>query len=295
MLQRHGQPLPRRQQLRVTHVMSEAALDALTPATSQDFTFGKNWAGFLSVATFQNVWEACHDLPDWLGEGTISGRHVLDLGSGSGLHSLCFVLYGAASVLSVDYDEDAMLTTQRLRDRFGISGDTWRCVQGSALDDRWLASLGVFDIVYSWGVLHHTGSMWAGIRNAAARVARGGFFFLSLYTWHIAWRSRDLVQKHEFKAARTQEERLEILNKDAPSRASLMAMHTTVARGGRGMNLLHNAIDWLGGLPYEVARAADVRKLLEGRGEFVEEKSQDYAEGRPGFCNIFFFRRYTGR
>ena len=33
----------------------------------------------------------------------------------------------------------------------------WRIAQGSVLDKAYMESLGTFDIVYSWGVLHHTG------------------------------------------------------------------------------------------------------------------------------------------
>jgi 2-polyprenyl-6-hydroxyphenyl methylase/3-demethylubiquinone-9 3-methyltransferase len=37
-----------------------------------------------------------------------------------------------------------------------------------------MSSLPAFDVVYSWGVLHHTGSMWVGIEHCIAKVAPGG-------------------------------------------------------------------------------------------------------------------------
>ena len=92
--------------------------------------------------------------------------HFLDIGSGSGIHSLAALRLGA-EVTSFDYDADSVACTAEVRGRFG-AGEKWRVEQGSALDAAYVESLGKFDVVYSWGVLHHTGAMWAGVFSGSA-------------------------------------------------------------------------------------------------------------------------------
>ena len=50
------------------------------------------------------------------------------------------------------------------------------------MDDEYMNNLSLFDIVYSWGVLHHTGDVWHAIENAASRVKPGGIFYIALYS-----------------------------------------------------------------------------------------------------------------
>src|SRR6185295_2573935 len=57
----------------------------------------------------------------------------------------------------------------------------WHISCGSVLDPDFMQSLGTFDVVYSWGVLHHTGSMWTAVDRAARAVAIGGSLFIALY------------------------------------------------------------------------------------------------------------------
>lgn len=71
--------------------------------------------------------------------------------------------------------------TLELRRRFLGSDQDWMVEQGSVLDEAYLRSLGAFDIVYSWGVLHHTGAMWKALENALIPVAPGGQLFIAIY------------------------------------------------------------------------------------------------------------------
>ena len=45
-----------------------------------------------------------------------------------------------------------------------------------------MKGLDLADIVYSWGVLHHTGEMWRAIENAALPIAPNGVFYIALYS-----------------------------------------------------------------------------------------------------------------
>ena len=53
--------------------------------------------------------------------------------------------------------------------------------EGSVLDRQFLETLGTWDIVYSWGVLHHTGQMRAAFGNIAPLVQPGGQLLLAIY------------------------------------------------------------------------------------------------------------------
>src|SRR5688572_3130656 len=144
------------------------------------FEFGKNWNRFLRRLNDQRIAKAEDSLRDFLQVRNLEGLSFLDLGSGSGLFSLAARRLGAR-VYSVDYDPDSVACTRYLKERFYQNDDQWTVSEGSALDREFLKQLGSFDIVLSWGVLHHTGSMWEAISNASECVAANGRFFISIY------------------------------------------------------------------------------------------------------------------
>jgi 2-polyprenyl-6-hydroxyphenyl methylase/3-demethylubiquinone-9 3-methyltransferase len=139
----------------------------------QRFAFGANWARFLSVLDETRIMEAEQSLRTMLGTSDLSGKRFLDIGSGSGLFSLAARRLGA-KVHSFDYDPESVACTAELKRRYFPADADWQVEQGSALDGDYLARLGHFDVVYSWGVLHHTGALWLGIEHALQRVAGGG-------------------------------------------------------------------------------------------------------------------------
>src|SRR5262249_2134229 len=114
----------------------------------------------------------------------LSGKRMIDVGCGSGLHSMAAVSANVAELLSFDYDQESVAATQRLSSLLG-EPPHWRIEQGSILDDEYVSHLGQFDIVLAWGVLHHTGDQWRAMRNAANLIAPFGVFYLALYTSDI--------------------------------------------------------------------------------------------------------------
>src|SRR5689334_7412955 len=129
------------------------------------FGFGKNWADYIEKHFTEHVLEQSRThLASFLRMGSLKGLTFLDVGCGSGLHSLAAWRLGAERIISFDFDVDSDATTERIRTAAGAP-DNWTVMQGSVLDRAFMASLPKSDIVYSWGVLHHTGDMWSAVRN----------------------------------------------------------------------------------------------------------------------------------
>jgi 2-polyprenyl-3-methyl-5-hydroxy-6-metoxy-1,4-benzoquinol methylase len=143
----------------------EVLLTAPTEASvdlSDRFRFGENWWSFLKTLDDDRIAEAERSLTTMLGRASLAGLTFLDVGCGSGLFSLAAMRLGAAKVHSFDFDPVSVACAESLRERFFAGTARWSIERGSATDAAYVASLGAWDVVYSWGVLHHTGAMWNG-------------------------------------------------------------------------------------------------------------------------------------
>lgn len=203
----------------------------------------------------------------------LAGKTFLDIGCGSGIHSLAALRMGAARVISFDYDIDSVKTTEAVRAWAG-SPSNWSVFQGSVLDKNLMQSLDKADIVYSWGVLHHTGSMWEAVENAGIPLKPDGVFYIALYS---SDNYVDPPPEYWLDLKRR-------YNRAGPLRKTLMELQYAyrfhvgpalrsgqdplqVMRnyGDRGMTYWTDVKDWLGGYPMEFASLAETQAFVSDK------------------------------
>lgn len=263
------------------------------------FEFGKNWSHFLSTVDEVSIQNAEASLKRMLEVEDLRGKRFLDIGSGSGLFSLAARRLGA-TVHSFDYDPQSVACTKELRRRYFPSCPQWIVQHGSALDTEYVESLGKFDVVYSWGVLHHTGNMWLGLENAQLAVAPGGKLYVAIYNNTGTQAERWLWIKKTYnnlpKFLRTPF----ALVVSAPEEGKAFLRGLMSGRPGdyfrmwkqynsrRGMNHWYDIVDWVGGYPYEVATADEMFEFYKARGFSLTKMKC----GHVGLgCNEFVFVR----
>lgn len=259
------------------------------------FSFGKNWEAFVERNfSDERVAISRDHMLGFLGRKELSGKTFLDVGCGSGIHSLAAFRSGAARVTSFDIDPYSVRTTRRMHELAGGPAN-WEVLHGSVLDAAFVSALPTADIVYSWGVLHHTGALWEALRNAATRVAPGGVFYLALYEktemsdhW-IRVKKRynasgplakrfmeiDHVWRHFFRS-RSLKNILESIR------------YIRTYRQYRGMEFWTDIRDWLGGWPYEPSTPEEVTAFATGELGLrvlkvkTGEANVEYLLGRDG-------------
>jgi 2-polyprenyl-6-hydroxyphenyl methylase/3-demethylubiquinone-9 3-methyltransferase len=266
-------------------------------ARGERFGFGQNWSQFLPAIDEERIQQAETSLKEMLEVDSLSGKTFLDIGSGSGLFSLAARRLGAR-VHSFDFDPKSVYCTTELRKNFFPDDESWKIQEASVLDSEFMSSLGQYDVVYSWGVLHHTGNLWTAMENAQQRVAPEGKLFIALYNdtgsqstrWY--WIKKTYnglpgILRSPFAALVWLPNEVKLLA------SSLLRLKPksyidswTQYRRNRGMTKWRDIIDWVGGYPYEVSTPDEVFDFCRERGFLLTKLNC----GRVGLgCNQFVF------
>ena len=252
----------------------------------QRFDFGKNWQSYLQTMTDTKIGLATASLRSTLGLDSLSSKTFLDIGSGSGLSSLAARRLGA-KVVSFDFDPKSVQATQLLKEQYYPGDPDWQIYTGSVLDQKFLADLGAFDIVYSWGVLHHTGDMYNALKNILVNLKAESLLVIAIYNdqgWiSDYWR---LLKKTYCKVPMLRPF-IQLLHLPYPFGASVLyRLVTGRLNESRGMSLWHNYLDWLGGYPFEVA---STDKMVTFYSAYNLQLQSLISTKRNG-CNEFVFR-----
>lgn len=262
------------------------------------YTFGENWARYLRSLDDEKIRLAERSLRDMFGVATLEGRSFLDVGCGSGLFSLCARRLGA-HVHSFDFDPRSVACALELRRRFFEGDPHWVIEEGSALDPEYLARLGKFDFVYSWGVLHHTGDMWSAMANIEPLAGPDGRLFVAIYNdqgrasrrWRAVKETYNrLPRGFRWLVVLPAMARLwgPTLLRDFIQLRPLRTWRNYPKVDARGMDPWVDSLDWIGGLPFEVAKPEAIFEFYRRRG-FVLSRLKTCAGGIG--CNEFVFQR----
>jgi 2-polyprenyl-6-hydroxyphenyl methylase/3-demethylubiquinone-9 3-methyltransferase len=261
---------------------------------SQHFAFGRNWASYATMIDESRIRSAEEGLTRLLGKAELEGRTFLDIGCGSGIHSLAAIRLGVRRVLATDIDSDSVATTRATLEAHAPPG-SWEC-RAISVFDLDPADVGTFDVVYSWGVLHHTGAMYEAVARAMRLVAPDGVLCIALYgkTRYCGfWK----IEKRLYSRSPAAVQRL-------VRRAYGFAQRLSVRRHGRdfdqvvatykqrrGMDWEHDVHDWLGGYPYESISRDEAHAMFERSGfSLVREFVQPYGMLGSG-CDEYVARR----
>jgi 2-polyprenyl-3-methyl-5-hydroxy-6-metoxy-1,4-benzoquinol methylase len=260
------------------------------------FEFGKNWAAFLSVLNDERIVVAEASLKRALRVEDLRGKTFLDIGCGSGLLSLAAIRLGA-NVHSFDYDLQSVGCTAELKRRYFPNDQRWIVERGSVLDRQYIGQLGQFDVVYSWGVLHHTGRMWEALANVVPLVKRpDGKLFIAIYndmgTCTQRWRLikklyvssnaaiRWMILITLFTMIQTRSAARRAIHFENP----LPMRYWREYKKHRGMSVWHDFVDWIGGYPYETAKPEQIFEFYRSHGFLL-----DFLETGGLGCNEFVF------
>jgi len=261
------------------------------------FEFGRNWRRFLKVLDETSILEAEKSLKKTLEIEYLSGKRFLDIGSGSGLVSLAAKRLGAI-VHSFDYDPLSVACTVELKRRYFRDDPQWTIERGDVLNTDYLKSLGQFDVVYSWGVLHHTGDLWRALGNITPLVDCGGKVLISIYNDQgassLRWASLKKFYNHSSRPVRL----MTILGVGGywEIRSALIRLMRfknplpfkdwAMRKRDRGMSVWHDLVDWVGGYPFEVAMPEEIFEFCWKKGfQLVKLKT---CRGGIG-CNEYVF------
>ena len=266
--------------------------------TGDRFAFGKNWSRFLRELDESRIEQAERSLSGMLQLPSLQGLRFLDVGSGSGLFSLAARRLGAV-VHSFDYDPESVACTSELRQRYFADDPSWTIEEGSILDSRFINSLGQWDVVYSWGVLHHTGDLASSLASAAQLVGERGLLFIALYNdqgrssrmWLRVKKAYNRLP-HGLKWLVLWPAAIRLWGPstvtDLLSGRPFYTWRTYTQSSPRGMSPWRDVVDWVGGLPFEVAAPDQIFRQFSDRG-FALRGLRTCAGGHG--CNEFVFER----
>ncbi len=251
------------------------------------FKFGQNWASFSRQIDEERVEQATTSLASLFGENVLKGKSFLDIGCGSGLFSIAAARLGAHPIIGIDVDPMSVDTSRINYSHWAKDRQAASFLRVSVLDDEQLKTLGIFDAVYSWGVLHHTGNMARAIENAARCVRPGGFLMIAIYNRHWSSPIWKRVKWLYNKAGLLGQRVLVWIFMPIIFAAKWLVTFKNPFKMKRGMDFMHNVIDWVGGYPYEYASVTEMTAQLISLGFDVLTVRP---AGVPTGCNEFVCR-----
>ncbi len=263
------------------------------------FDFGSNWKHYSTQALTRRRVEGARQAFIVLTSGIeLRSRSFLDVGFGQGLTALCAADAGA-TVYCLDVNprcaEALELTSQyflpEAKEKLTvISGSILSTTDVRQLREKSGSDGGGYDVVHSWGVLHHTGNMEKAFANCVGLVKPGGQLIVAIYNRHWSSSLWERIKYLYCRLPRIGQKAMIWLFVPVIYLAKLLGTRQNPLKKERGMDFLVDVVDWVGGYPYEYATVDEVLDLGIKYGLQVLRVSP---AGVPTGCNEFVFTRPT--
>jgi SAM-dependent methyltransferase len=252
------------------------------------FEFGKNWQSYskksLTPARIEQSRRAFRDL---VANIDIRDKKFIDIGFGQGLSLIAAAEMGA-QVLGIDVDKDNLEALRTVQQSIGYP-KTIEARIASILDDRFVDEYrGRCDIVHSWGVLHHTGNLMRAMKNACSLVAEEGYFICAIYNRHWSSPAWKIIKWSYNCLPRPLQRAMIAIFYPVIYAAKLLVTREDPNKKDRGMDFLHDVVDWVGGYPYEYASIEEMRNYVCRQG-FISLWMRPAQV--PTGCNEFVFQK----
>ena len=230
------------------------------------FKFGENWKNFSNLIDNNRLKEAVTSLKKLTNKKSLNNLSFLDIGCGSGLSSLAAIQLNCKKIYAIDQDEQSIKTTKKV-----LQKSRFKKVKVEKKDLFTLNEKEKFNIVYSWGVLHHTGNMLEAIKKSTKMVSKNGILILALYKKTKLcnlWKIEKYIYKSSPKVIQNFIKNLFIfLFKLAMIlKRKNFSNYINDYKTKRGMDFYHDVHDWLGGYPYESISIEEISKIMDKFG-----------------------------
>ncbi len=227
------------------------------------FKFGENWRSFSKLIDKDRLNYSIKSIKKLTNKKSLKNLSFLDIGCGSGLSSLAAIKLNCRELYAIDRDESSVETTKKVLWNFQKKKVKIEKLSVFDLDEK-----NKFDIVFSWGVLHHTGNMKKAIKKSTKMVSKGGLLIISLYKKTFLcsfWK----IEKIIYKSSPVFIQKIIKLVFMCFFSLGLLLTKRNLSsykldyKNKRGMSFSHDVHDWLGGYPYESISVEDTIKILK--------------------------------
>jgi SAM-dependent methyltransferase len=223
---------------------------------------------------------------------SLKDKSFLDIGFGQGI-GLFLAASKGANVVGCDINPKCYEAFDNNK-RFFPSLDTvnFLTVIGSILSKACIDELqkaigGKYEVVHSWGVLHHTGNMRKAINNALSLVKPGGYLIISIYNRHWSSLFWKIIKYIYTRLPKVWQKGMVNIFYPLIFIAKLLVVRKNPLHSSRGMDFYFDVMDWIGGFPYEYASKDGLLKIVES---YNLELVNFFPPKVPTGCNEFVFK-----